>query len=95
MDISAKALGLNAPPARVYKFDLDRVELIRISDAVPGIPLPENSIDYFQSMGVIHITTDPGGILRELHCVLKPGQLGRVMVYNTDSVWSPTSTRPT
>ena len=38
-------------------------------------------------MGVIHITTDPGGILRELHRVLKPGQLGRVMVYNTDSVW--------
>ena len=87
MDISEKTLGLARRRLALHNFGRDRVELIQISDASGSIPLETDSIDYFQSMGVIHITTDPGGILRELHRVVKPDKLGRVMVYNQDSVW--------
>ena len=87
MDISAKALELTRRRVALHGVDRDRVDLIKISDASHTIPLADDSLDYFQSMGVIHITTDPGAILKELHRVLRPGRLGRVMVYNQDSVW--------
>lgn len=87
VDISRKALELTRRRLALHKVDTSRVELIHSPDGRPEIPLADNAVDYFQSMGVIHITTDPGGILRELHRILKPGGVGRVMVYNQDSVW--------
>ena len=87
VDVSRKALELTRRRIALHGVDLDRVGLILASDADPGIPLPDDSVDYFQSMGVVHVTTDPGAILRELNRVLKPGRIGRVMVYNRHSVW--------
>ena len=87
MDISEKALGLTRRRVALHGVEPDRVELIKISDAKPIVPLPDDSVDYFQSMGVIHITSDPGAILKELHRVLKPGRMARVMVYNQQSIW--------
>jgi ubiquinone/menaquinone biosynthesis C-methylase UbiE len=87
MDISRKALELTRRRIALHKVDTDRVELIQISDAEPVVPLEADSVDYFQSMGVIHITTDPGAVLKELHRVLRPGREARVMVYNQDSIW--------
>ena len=87
VDISRKALELTRRRLALHKVDQDRVELIHSPDAKPAIPLPDDHIDYFQSMGVIHITTDPGAILHELKRILRPGGMGRVMVYNRDSLW--------
>ena len=87
MDISRKALELTRRRIALHRVDLDRVDLIQISDAEPRVPLEDDSVDYFQSMGVIHITTDPGAVLKELHRVLKPGREARVMVYNQHSLW--------
>ena len=86
-DISPMALERTRRRVALHRFDLDRVQLIRGSDAGPEIPLPSDSIDYFQSMGVIHVTTDPAAVLSELHRVLKPGRIARIMVYNQHSVW--------
>lgn len=87
MDISRAALELTRRRLALHGIDKDRVELIHSPDADPSIPLEDDSVDYFQSMGVIHVTTDPGAVLAELHRVLKPGGMGRVMVYNQNSVW--------
>jgi SAM-dependent methyltransferase len=86
-DVSAKALGLARHRLELHRVDPTRVELIRLSDATTEIPLDDQSVDYFQSSGVLQHTSDPSGILRELHRVLKDGSDGRVMVYNADSVW--------
>ena len=87
IDISRLALERTRRRIALHRFDLDRVELIQSPDADPSIPLADDSVDYFQSMGVIHVTTDPGEVLKELHRVLKPSCTGRVMVYNQHSVW--------
>ncbi len=36
---------------------------------------------------MLHHTSDPEAILRELHRVLRPGGRGVIMVYNRDSLW--------
>lgn len=87
MDVSSRALEATRRRLRLHDPDPGRVELVRISDSEVGIPLEDDSIDFFQSQGVLHHTSDPEGILREIHRVLRPGGEGRVMVYNRDSVW--------
>ncbi len=87
VDISPMALERTRRRIALHKIDLGRVRLIESPDSDPAIPLADASVDYFQSMGVIHVTTDPGAVLRELHRVLKPDSVGRVMVYNQHSVW--------
>ena len=40
--------------------------------------ISDNKIDYIQSSGVIHHTSNPDNILKELYRVLKPGGIFRV-----------------
>ena len=63
------------------------MELVQGSDAATEIPLEDESVDFLQSLGVLHHTSDPEAILRELHRVLRPGGRGLIMVYNRDSLW--------
>lgn len=65
----------------------DRVELHQVSDADPRIPLPDASVDYVHSSGVLHHTSNPVGLLEEFHRVLRPGGRAGIMVYNYDSIW--------
>lgn len=51
------------------------------------IPLPDSSVDYVHSSGVIHHAVDPQAVLRELRRVLHPSGSARVMVYNYNSLW--------
>jgi SAM-dependent methyltransferase len=87
MDVSRRALELTAYRVALHRFPLERVELHHISDKDVRIPLDNTSVDYVLSGGVIHHTSDPVAILRELQRVLKPGGRGCIMVYNYDSVF--------
>jgi ubiquinone/menaquinone biosynthesis C-methylase UbiE len=86
-DVSPRALELARDRLALHKIDPERVELIEGSDSSVAIPLGDQAVDFFQSQGVIHHTSDPDGILRELHRVLRPGGRGVIMVYNRQSLW--------
>ena len=86
-DVSPKALGLARERIALHGVDDRRFQLTLLTDADPAISLGDGSVDFFQSLGVLHHTSDPAAILRELHRVAKPGAEARIMVYNRDSVW--------
>lgn len=87
VDVSRKALELTRRRLALHKISPERVDLIRGTDAMPRVPLPDASVDFAQCAGVLHHTSDPQGILRELRRVLKPGGTARFMVYNYESLW--------
>ena len=62
-------------------------ELHRIVEGDNRIPLPDATVDYVHSSGVIHHTADPQAVLRELRRVVRPDGSARVMVYNYESLW--------
>jgi len=86
-DVSAKALQLAASRLALHGVDPERYELLRISDTDPDLPLPVGAVDYLHCGGVIHHTSAPEQVLRELARTLRPGGRGRIMVYNRDSLW--------
>ncbi|NLG33312.1 MAG: class I SAM-dependent methyltransferase [Syntrophomonadaceae bacterium] len=88
IDISEKALCFAQHRLALHRIDPDRIELFCISDSsTPTIPIPDNSIDFFSSQGVIHHTSHPDQVLKELYRVLKQDGKGCIMVYNYDSIW--------
>jgi SAM-dependent methyltransferase len=87
LDVSAKALDLARRRLALHDVPEERVELIDTSDSETTIPLPDASVDHLNSQGVLHHTSDPEALLRELHRVMKPGATGCIMVYNRDSAW--------
>lgn len=87
MDISLTALNLLRRRLAVHNFPCDRIQLKLISDKTEEIPLANDSIDYINSGGVLHHTSNPEKILREFHRILKPGKQACVMVYHKDSLW--------
>jgi ubiquinone/menaquinone biosynthesis C-methylase UbiE len=87
VDVSAKALELARERVELHGVEPSRYRLIEVTDAEHTIPLPDASVDFFQSQGVLHHTTDPEEILRQIHRVLRPGGEGRIMVYNRASIW--------
>ncbi len=87
VDVSERALSLAGTRLALHGVDPERVQLILVADENPGLPLEDDSVDYAQSLGVIHHTGDPAAVLTELNRVLRPGGAGCVMVYNRASVW--------
>jgi SAM-dependent methyltransferase len=87
VDVSPKALRLAQHRLNLHCVDSRRAELILSSDATPSLPIDSESVDYFQSSGVLHHTSRPAAVLKELRRVLRSGGDARVMVYNYDSVW--------
>ena len=62
-------------------------EMVRITESMARLPLPDASVDYVHCSGVLHHVPDPVGVLKELRRVLRPDGQGRIMVYNYESVW--------
>lgn len=87
VDVSRKALMRAGHNLALHGVSADRVALIQTADLEDRIPLEDNSVDLVHSSGVIHHTTNPGSILRELYRVLRPGGNGTIMVYNRASVY--------
>lgn len=87
VDVSEKALELAGRRLSLHGVDAQRVQLLHVADAEPRLPLEDESVDYAQSLGVIHHTSDPGAVLADIRRVLRPGAAARVMVYNRTSVW--------
>lgn len=87
LDISEKALGLAAQRIELHGIDPERSLLVKSSDAHGRVPLDDGSVDYVHCLGVIHHTTHPGLVLRELARVLRPGGRGSIMVYNRQSIF--------
>lgn len=86
-DVSDKALSLAASRLALHEIDPGRYRLLRVSDAEPELPLAEGSIDYLHCGGVIQHTTTPERVLAELARTLRAGGLGRIMVYNRNSLY--------
>ena len=87
LDVSATALDLAARRLALHGVEEGRVELARVSDGVPSIPLDDDSVDHVVCLGVLHHTSDPTLILREFARVLRADGTASVMVYNRQSVW--------
>ncbi len=86
-DVSPSALELARHRLGLHGIGSPRVELVRLTDDHVGLPFADEEFDFVSSQGVLHHTSDPVAILRELHRVLRPGGEGTIMVYNRDSVW--------
>jgi ubiquinone/menaquinone biosynthesis C-methylase UbiE len=50
------------------------------------LPFPSNTFDLVYSWGVLHHTPDTAGAIREVHRVLRPGGVARMMIYHRRSV---------
>ena len=86
-DISNKALSRAEARLAVHRIDPKRYGLFQVSDAEPGVPLADGSVDYVHCGGVLQHVTAPERVLHELARTLRPGGSGRIMVYNRDSLY--------
>lgn len=87
VDISRTALDLLGRRLRLHGVAPERSELIQSSNTTTDLPLESGSVDFVNTGGVLHHTSDPLGVLRELRRVLRPGGRAHIMVYHRDSVW--------
>lgn len=87
IDVSEKALILASERIALHRVKPNRVELIKVSDSEPRVPLEDQSVDYIYCEGVLHHTSYPEKILAEFRRVLKPDGIASIMVYNYNSIW--------
>ena len=83
IDASQTALDLAASRLALHGLT---ATLLKVSDDVPVVPLPDGSVDHIYCQGVLHHVSHPAEILAEFHRVLRPTGDAVVMVYNPDSI---------
>jgi SAM-dependent methyltransferase len=83
-DVSKPSLEQAAARAKLHGID---ATFLPLEEEKNVIPLPDRSVDYVHSSGVLHHVPDAVAILREFARILRPGGYCRVMVYNYDSIW--------
>jgi SAM-dependent methyltransferase len=87
MDVSRRALDMAKSRMALHGDNGERVELKRVRDTRPRIPLPSNSVDFINCLGVLHHTSHQLGIMQEFRRVLKPEGWMLLMIYNRMSIW--------
>jgi SAM-dependent methyltransferase len=85
MDISAASVAEARKRLQLHKHP--HVEIIHLQEEENKIPLPDNSVDYIHSCGVIHHIENPVPILKEFNRILKKDGKVRLLLYNYDSIW--------
>ena len=81
VDLTPRSIEISRQHLAVYAERGD----FAISDC-ETLPFANDSFDVVYSNGVLHHTPDTAGAVREIHRVLRPGGLGRVMLYHRGSV---------
>jgi ubiquinone/menaquinone biosynthesis C-methylase UbiE len=81
IDVTERAVEFTRQRLELYGFRSD----LRVGDA-EALPLPDQSFDIVYSWGVLHHSPDTRLAIREVHRVLRPGGVARVMIYHHPSV---------
>ncbi|HJP94853.1 MAG TPA: methyltransferase domain-containing protein [Pyrinomonadaceae bacterium] len=86
----ARCVGIDLTPRSIeitrHRFKLyDADGAFMISDG-EHLPFRDESFDVVYSNGVLHHTPDTAGAIREVHRVLRPGGMAKVMLYHRNSL---------
>jgi SAM-dependent methyltransferase len=81
VDLTARSIEISRQHFAVYGERGD----FAIADG-ESLPFADGSFDVIYSNGVLHHTPDTAGAVREIHRVLRPSGLARVMLYHRGSV---------
>jgi len=84
MDVSGTSLA--EAKTRLQLHDI-HAEFIHIDERSARLPLPDASVDYVHTSGVLHHIADVQPVFSELRRVIKSDGEMRVMVYNFDSIF--------
>ncbi len=94
VDISTKVINMAVKRLKMHNIsvtenvnDNSSITLLLVSDKDTKLNISDNKIDYIQSSGVIHHTSNPDNILKELYRVLKPGGILKIMMYHRNSLY--------
>ena len=85
----ARCVGIDLTPRSIeitqHRFKLYGADgAFMISDG-ENLPFRDESFDVVYSNGVLHHTPDTEGAIREVHRVLRPGGIAKVMLYHRNS----------
>jgi len=81
IDLTPRSVEITRHRFRLYAANAD----FMISDG-ERLPFRDGSFDVVYSNGVLHHTPDTAGAIRELHRVLRPGGVAKVMLYHRNSL---------
>jgi ubiquinone/menaquinone biosynthesis C-methylase UbiE len=81
VDLTPRAIHFTRERLALYGFSSN----LMVTDA-ESLPFDTSSFDLVYSWGVLHATPDTPQAIREVHRVLRPGGIARVMVYHTYSM---------
>lgn len=82
VDLTEQAVAMTRANATAQ--DLSNIKVVRMD--AEKLNLPDRSLDYVYSWGVIHHSNSPQTIFSHVGRVLRPGGRGLIMVYNRDSL---------
>lgn len=80
VDLTPRSIDISRHHLKLYDRDGD----FALTDA-EKLPFADESFDVAYSNGVLHHTPDTAEAVREIHRVLRPGGLARVMLYHRNS----------
>jgi SAM-dependent methyltransferase len=81
IDLTPRAIGY----ARRYLAAQGLASRFELADA-ESLPFPDNAFDIVYSWGVLHHSPDTPQAVREVHRVLRPGGMAKVMIYHSRSI---------
>ena len=81
IDLTPRSIAITRQRFALYE---QRVDLL-IGDG-ERLPFASNTLDVVYSNGVLHHTPDTARAIQELHRVLKPGGIAKVMIYHKNSL---------